>query len=650
LTIFLMLLLTVIFRLLWRHNVLVMMAEHVALSKQAEDALRQSESRYRALIENAPMCIHEIDMAGRLISMNPSGLRMMGVSDECEVRGLRYLDVVAETHRDHIETLLAKAYAGETSHFEFMSSGPHGLVFQSCFVPIRQGNGTVTKLMGITQDITERKQADAHLVEAREQAQQANLAKSRFLATMSHEIRTPLNGVLGMAQMLLMPDLKDYERQDYARTIFNSGRMLLTLLNDILDLSKVEAGKIRLESIALNPEQILSEITALFAESARLKSLTMDFAWFGPADPRYLGDPHRLRQMLSNLVGNAIKFTRQGRIRIEVREVERDAQAALLEFAVLDTGIGISSDSQAQLFQPFSQADSSTTREFGGTGLGLSIVRSLAQLMGGEVGCESEPKQGSRFWFRIRTRLLAAGAESRYAERARPEDDTAVLPARFSGRVFVVEDNRINRKVVEAMLNQFGVTVELASDGQRVLDAIMGGDPADIILMDIHMPVMDGYTSTKRIRQWESENNLPRRPIIALTADAFEEDRQHCIAAGMDDFLSKPIMIDALQRVLNRWLGSQPGAVSAATPPPPAAKPVDMPRTLSIIRELIPLLAKNDFDSIECFNVLQETLAGTEAAMAFTDIGRLLDEFNFSLALERLRQILATRGWEDETS
>ena len=508
---------------------------------------------------------------------------------------------------------------------------------------------TVSKLMGITQDITERKQAEAHLVEAREQAQQANLAKSRFLATMSHEIRTPMNGILGMAQMLLMPDIKDHERQDYVRTVFNSGRMLLTLLNDILDLSKVEAGKIRLESIALNPEQILSEIMALFAESARLKSLPISAAWLGPAGQRYLGDPHRLRQMLSNLVGNAIKFTAQGQIRIEVREVERDEQTALLEFAVLDTGIGIPRDSQAQLFQPFSQVDSSTTRKFGGTGLGLSIVRSLAQLMGGDVGCEGKPGQGSRFWFRIRATPLAAGADSRHAERAHPEDDTAVLPARFSGRIFVTEDNRINREVIEAMLNQLGVTVDLASDGQQGLDAITGGDPADIILMDIHMPVMDGYTATERIRQWESENNLPRRPIIALTADAFEEDRQHCIAAGMDDFLSKPIMIDALQRVLNRWLGSQPGAVSAATPPPPAAKPVDMPRTLSLVRELIPLLAKNDFDSIECFNVLQETLTGTDAAGVLTDVGQLMDEFNFRLALERLRQILAAQGWEDET-
>ncbi|CAK0775318.1 two-component system, sensor histidine kinase [Gammaproteobacteria bacterium] len=519
--------------------------------------------------------------------------------------------------------------------------------FDSIKVPLRSSEGEIIGLLGISRDVTEARRNEVALRQAKEAAEAANIAKSRFLATMSHEIRTPMNGILGMAQMLLMPSLKDYERQDYARTILNSGQLLLTLLNDILDLSKVEAGKVTLESTALNPEQILSEITALFAETARSKSLSLDFMWNGPANQRYLGDPIRLRQMLSNLVGNAIKFTPQGQVRIEAREIKRAQQTATLEFSVSDTGIGISKDSQARLFEPFTQADSSTTRRFGGTGLGLSIVRSLAHLMGGEVGCESEPGQGSRFWFHCRAPLISADVDSRHAERAHTEDNPATLPTRLSGRVFVVEDNPINRKVIEAMLKQLGVMVELTVDGQQALDAILRGDPADLILMDVHMPVMDGYTATERIRQWEKENDKPRRPIIALTADAFEEDRQLCLTSGMDDFLSKPILMDTLKRVLNQWLGSQSRVLPPA-PPTPVKNPVDVPWLMARVRELTPLLEKNKFDAFDAFNALQEALAETDIAEEIAGVGKLMEEFRFDLALERLQQILAIHGSPSE--
>jgi PAS domain S-box-containing protein len=417
---------------------------------------------------------------------------------------------------------------------------------------------------GTHQDISLQKANEAMLVEARQQAEAANLAKSRFLATMSHEIRTPMNGILGMAQLLLMPDLLESERQDYARTILNSGQILLTLLNDILDLSKVESGKFQLETTAFAPDQIIQETRSLFIESARSKQLQLASHWDGPADQRYQGDPHRVGQMLANLVGNAIKFTARGAIRVEAHEVERDEWTAVLEFSVADSGIGIPSDQQALLFQPFSQADSSTTRQYGGTGLGLSIVRSLARLMGGDVGVESEAGRGSRFWFSIRANLVAASADSRRMDRSllTPESGGARAHGSISGQVLVVEDNPTNRKLIKALLTKLGLNVTLAEDGQQGVDALLGGAAPDLVLMDLQMPVLDGYAATARIRDWERATQRPRTPIIALTADAFQEDRQRCLGVGMDDFLSKPIMLATLKTTLGRWLG-QPAASSA---------------------------------------------------------------------------------------
>jgi PAS domain S-box-containing protein len=535
---------------------LVVVHEDITARVQAQALLQAERDFSSGLIDTAASLIMVIDRVGivhriNLAAQEFTGYRLAEMNEE-PFFWSRFLPPEQRPQlREVFNQLLDGKLAAHHKNPWLRRDGSQRLFDWSNSV-LRTADGCVSHLLMVGVDITE-------LVQATQAAQAANLSKSRFLATMSHEIRTPMNGILGKAQLLLMPDVPEAVRLGYARTVLNSGQSLLALLNDILDFSKIEAGKFALDIGTIDPDQLLQETRTLFSGAAHSKGLQLDCRWLGRSGQRYQTDGHRVRQMLANLAGNALKFSASGQISLQATEISRHGQSALLEFSVADQGIGIAADKLPLLFKPFSQADSSTTREFGGSGLSLSIVSSLAGLLGGDVGVASEPGKGSRFWFRLLAEVCQIGTESRVGERL--TTGTARLPdspGSLAGRILVAEDNPVNCLVIEGFLSLLGLQVSFADNGEMALAQYCGSEVPDAVLMDLHMPVMDGYTATRRIRQWEQDQARPRVPIIALTADAFEEDRQHCLAVGMDDFLTKPVDFAALRQSLTRWLAKLP--------------------------------------------------------------------------------------------
>ena len=520
---------------------------------RARHDLAASEEKLRKLYEMSSLGIVLNDMNGRFIEFNEAFRSICGYS-ESELKQLDYWEVTPKKYE--AEEQLQLESLARTGRY-----GPYEKEYirkDGSLVPLRLNGVIITTGSGerfiwsIIEDISERKRYEAELLNAREAAEAGSRAKSAFLATMSHEIRTPMNGILGMAQLLLLPDLDASERQDFAKTILNSGEALLCLLNDVLDLSKVEAGKLDLQLDSADPAQVIHEVYGLFVEQAQDKNLDFTAEWQGSSGTQYQLDRLRLRQMLVNLISNAIKFTGSGHVQVRACEIERQASEALLEFSVADSGIGIPEEKQHLLFQPFSQIDASNTRSYGGTGLGLSIVRNLAELMSGSVGVDSVPGRGARIWFRIRAQVAVGTVEHCTASDAiNPLSNDKVGEA--VAPIMVVEDNPTNHKVIEALLLKRGYQVVLSVNGAEALSALENGVRPALILMDVQMPVMDGIEATKRIRQLEIERQQTRLPILALTAGAFDEDRQRCLESGMDDFLTKPIQAEQLAAALKRW-------------------------------------------------------------------------------------------------
>jgi len=534
----------------------------VTAARHAERELQTSQARLAHALDASGLALWEYDLRKREVYMSQGWGRLVGVP--WQGRALRAEEVLflfpPEEHAQMLDAL-RRLVKGETAHLG-MEHGMSTAAGQRIWVRTegqvirRDAEGRALQVVGTCKDITEYKKADAELRAALAAADQASQAKSDFLATMSHEIRTPLNGVIGLTQLLREAQLPPME-SDSIGMIDSCAKSLLTLVDNILDLSKIEAGRIALDPIPVDLQAMVSEVSDLFSVRTAEKGIRFDVRQEGAIPPWISADPGRLRQVLLNLLGNALKFTSTGGISLHVHA--QPGPAPVLCFSVTDTGIGIAPEDQARLFTRFTQVDTSSSRRHQGSGLGLAISRQLAQLMGGDVTVVSRPGQGSCFTLQI---PLHAAASPRHVEA------TKAAAVRGDARILVAEDNEVNRLVAQRLLASLGYhSVCLAGDGEQAVAACLR-ERFDLILMDCQMPVMDGWQATRELRR-----RGIHVPVLAFTASATLTDRNSCLDAGMDDFLTKPIDKAVLAEKLARWVGG--GGAPAGRAPEAAARAFD---------------------------------------------------------------------------
>jgi PAS domain S-box-containing protein len=540
---------------------------------KANEALAASEARYRTVFEAANVGKSVSRPTGEM-DINRAFCEMLGYRPE-ELRGKTWQEITPPEELEPVEREMGPLLRGETdtTRFERRYVHKNGTDVWADFSATlqRDPDGNPLHFIITVVDITARKRAEEELLQtnreleaatarARELAQRAeaaNQAKSEFLANMSHEIRTPLNGVIGMTDLLITFTKLTEDQKKYAGVANSCGKALLGLIDDILDFSKMSAGKLKLETIGFDLKVLLDELLASLDFQAREKGLKLH-GEVAPDVPSFLtGDAGRIRQILTNLVGNAIKFTDKGEVAIRVSRMadnpsDNSGETCLLRFSIRDTGIGIPADKIDILFDQFTQVDASTTRRFGGTGLGLAISRQLAEKMGGEIGVESVEGQGSEFWFSARFSLRPE-VGSPTAAVAPSSSGEAPAFSNCTGRILVAEDNADNQQVALGFLRKFGLQAKGVANGQEVIKELATAS-YDLVLMDVEMPVMNGLETTRKIRDSQPPIACRDIPIIAITANALEGVRESCLAAGMNDYISKPIMTKDLETVLSRWL------------------------------------------------------------------------------------------------
>ncbi len=558
-----------------RHNLQQIIRERTAELSLAMDTIRTNEERYGFALEATQDGIWDWDLTSDVVECNHAFFSMLGYerdqlgrsAQEC-LFGLIHpaeCDVVREVFSDarkagaHADSDMFALEYRMRAH-----DGSYRWIECRAKAVARDEQGRPQRIVGSHSDLTMRKQVELDLRAAKEAAEAASQAKGSFLANMSHELRTPLNAVIGMTY-LMQQSIDDPVQNDRLKKINEAGQHLLGVISDILDTSKIESGKLTLEEADFETRHLMNRVTNMVQERAASKGLELQIV-LDPAIPPYLkGDSLRLGQVLINFVNNAIKFTDTGGVTVWVKTLDEDERGVRLHFSVRDTGVGLTQQQIGKLFQSFQQADESTSRRFGGTGLGLAISKELVNLMGGEVGVESEVGQGSNFWFMVR---LRRGAGVKF-ERSSVGSKSQI---RRGARVLLVDDNEINREIAFELLEGAGLEVDTAANGQEVLDKLAPGR-YELVVMDVQMPVMDGLEASRRIRLQPEYANLP---VVAMTANAFEEDRRQCRDAGMNDYLAKPVSPGSLYTMLARWLPIDGGqAAMPAQSAPAAIAPVE---------------------------------------------------------------------------
>ncbi len=538
--------------------------EITELNRQVREeaaARARDATRLNAILENASEAIISTDGAGLLNGFNRAAEQIFGYK-AAEVLG-RNVSMLFADWNSTIPKILASVVATPDSAvvldaMEVRAKRASGEVFP-CEISLSEleFEGETIRI-GFHRDISGRKATEAALVAARDEAEAANTAKSEFLAAMSHEIRTPLNGVLGMAAAMEGTGLSPEQRQMLG-VINESGQILMTLLSDILDLSKIEAGRMAFEAAPFHLTASVQAVARLYAETAGAKELDYAVTIDAAAGGWFVGDSTRYRQVLQNLVSNALKFTDRGGVSVAVEALEGPDGVCVVRTSVSDTGPGIAPEARGRLFRKFSQADASTTRRYGGTGLGLAISKQLVEALGGEIGVSAAAGGGALFWFSLPMARAQALQEA-------PATAAALSPMRSTVRILAAEDNRTNQLVLKALLANADVEVTFADNGAQAVEAASAGD-FDIILMDVQMPVMDGMAAARAIRAGGGRCSMI--PIVAVTADAMPEQVKLCLAAGMDAHVSKPLRPEALFSVIDEALSRQPRAAAQAGTPLP---------------------------------------------------------------------------------